>query len=583
MITATPPVSRFYFVQYHPDGPLYVGDLVSLEVIPPPGTDMEGRSVRVEFDAFQEIKSVEEKFSHFGIGGRSQATLQWIWNTSGLTAGEHTLTFSILPEGPTWRETVFLSPHGQAPPPEPYARWVSTESDCCLVYYISGTSVERDLSGLLEVLDKHAEETIQQLGANLSETMTVTFLPRVLGHGGFASQGIAVSYLDRNYAGGNPATILHHELVHILDSRLGGELRPTIFIEGLAVYFSGGHFKPETLMPRAAALLPPIVGCTPWTSSVEWVPSTSEAVGCGLGQFIDFASLIDDFYLKQHEAGYLEAGALIEFMVETWGWEDFSKFYRDIHAQPELPEGFQAMNGDQYRAINAALVAHFGITLEQLEKRFLFALSQEKFTPFDSEDVRLTVLFYDSIRRYQQLLDPSAYFLTAWLPDVEQMQKSGIVADYLRRPAKIENLALESMFVTANANLLNGKYDLAANTLEAANAVMDLYPSNGNQAFATHPLAADYLALVEAVTSEGFTPERIQIERETARVWASKSGSTLSELFYVRNQEGWVLKNEVETLSVGSDLDKSLRYGQFHNQLNKVSNGGSQYKSSVSN
>jgi hypothetical protein len=508
--------------------------------------DVEGRSVRIEFDDIQGMKPAEEKFNSYGIGARKQATFQWMWDTAGSTAGDYPITFSVQPDGPTWRETVSLSPHGQVPPPEPYARWASTESDCCLVNYIKHTTTERDLSALLDMLDKQAEITILQFGTNLSEAVTVTFLPRVLGHGGFASQGISVSYLDRNYTGGDTATIIHHEMVHVLDSRLGGELRPTMLVEGLAVYLSGGHFKPEALMPRAAALLPPEAGCVPWTSSSARVAPTGEMEGCGLDLYVDFASLVDNFYLEQHEAGYMEAGALIEYMVETWGWDAFSEFYRDIQAQPEPSEGFKSKNGVQYRAMNAALVAHFGITLEQLEKQFILALSQEKLTPEQSEDVRLTVLFYNSIRRYQQLLDPSAYFLTAWIPDAEQMQKRGIVADYLRRPAKLENLALESMFVTANSYLLKGQYERIASTLEAANVVMDSYPDDGNLAFAADPIAADYFKLVEAVSAEGYKPEGIQIEGEIAQVWASKDGWTLTEFLYLRNQDGWMLTSEGE-------------------------------------
>jgi len=578
-----------FSVHFHPDGPLYMGDLVSLEVISPPNIDMEGRSVRVEFDAFQETKPAEAKFGRYGIGGRSQATLQWIWDTSGLKVGEHILTFSIQPGGPTWREMVFLSPRGQVPPPEPYARWASTESDCCLVYYIKATSVERDLSSLLAVLNQQAGEAIQQMATDraesstLNQPVTVTFLPRVLGHGGFASQGISVSYLDRNYTGGDLTTILHHEIVHILDSRLGGEMRPTFLMEGLAVYLSDGHFKPEPLMPRAAALLPAVAGCVPWIPQGARIPSTEETVGCGLDHYTNFSSLVDNFYFEQHEIGYLEAGALVEFMVETWGWRAFSDFYRDIHAHPDLPDGFQEKGGDQYQAMNAALATHFGINLEQLEQRFLHALSREKLTPAHSEDVRLTMVFYDAVRRYQQLLDPSAYFLTAWLPDMEQMRQRGIVADYLRRPVKVENLALESMFVVANSNLLSGHYDLAAKALDAINDVLDAYPNVGIQAFARSSLAADYLALVAAVLAEGFTPEKIQIEGETARIWASKSGLTLSELAYTRYQDSWIFKGEVEAQSGGLDFFEQLSYGQAHSQPSNESNGGSQYKSSLSN
>ncbi len=564
-ITATSniPSSRSFSVRFHPDGLLYVGDLVSLEVIPPADMNVEGRQVQVAFDDLPVEKSAEARFESFGIGGRKQATFQWIWDTTGLVVGDHTLTFSIQPQGFVWRESVSLSPRGQVPPPEPSSGWASAESDCCLVYYFKGTPAERDLVQLLEKLDQQAEEIPQQLEVgpigtgDLDQPLTVTFLPRVLGHGGFASSGISVSYLDRNYTGGDLGTILHHELVHIFDSRLGGELRPTILMEGLAVHLSGGHFKPEPLTRRAAALLAPVKGCVPYTpaetSSGSGVSPNQQAVGCGLDRFIHLDDLVDDFYLEQHEIGYLEAGALVGFMVKTWGWKAYSDFYRDIRNQPQAAED-SPQTSDQYRAINAALVSHFGITLDQLDQRFLYSLSQEKFTPAESEDVRLVVMFYDAVRRYQQVLDPSAYFLTAWLPDAEQMRQRGIVADYLRRPSKIENLVLENMLVAANSHLLSGRYELAFQTIDAANAVLDVYPHAGDRAFIADPLASDYLALVKAVREIGFTPERIQIEGETARIWASKSGSVLSELNYGRNQDSWILEGTIQTQTGNIDL-----------------------------
>ena len=107
-----------------------------------------------------------------------------------------------------------------------------------------------------------------------------------------------------------------------------------------------------------------------------------------------------------------------------------------------------------------------GITLAQLEDRFLQALKAEPVQPQDVEDIRLTVWYYDSARRYQLLMDPSAYFLNAWLPDSEQMRQRRVVADVLRSPLGPENSALETMFVTANAYLQQGRYAEVQRLLE---------------------------------------------------------------------------------------------------------------------
>ncbi len=75
--------------------------------------------------------------------------------------------------------------------------------------------------------------------------------------------------------------------------------------EGLAVYLTGGHFKPEPLGPRAAALL-------------------------DLGWYISLSNVANDFYNQQHDIAYLEAGSLVKYLVETYGWSAFNQFYRTI-------------------------------------------------------------------------------------------------------------------------------------------------------------------------------------------------------------------------------------------------------------
>ena len=438
-----------------------------MEVIAPQDRNMEGHQVQIQVDGPQGKTIGPEKFSRFGIAGRIQATFQWAWDTSGLDPGDYKLTYSILPDGPTWTDTVLLHPADQVPPPEPQAHWETVETECCVLHYITGTDAARDIDQLEEMANQQAQDASRRLGVDFKEPIPITFLPRVLGHGGFTSQEIAVSYLDRNYAGSNPALVLHHEMIHLLDARLGGDFRPTMLVEGLAVYLSGGHFKPEPLLPRAAALLPPAQGCQPVTPD----PAASSSPPCRLGSYLPLAPLADNFYFSQHEIGYIEASALIEFMVDTWGWEAFNAFYRDIHPP--------ANDGGQAQAIDDALQRHFQITMDELETRFLQRLREEKVTPETIEDVRLTVDYYNTVRRYQKLLDPSAYFLTAWLPDPAKMREKGIVADYLRHPSTPENQALETLFLAADHSLLSKDYPRTQRLLNAINAMLDVFDPQG--------------------------------------------------------------------------------------------------------
>lgn len=445
-LSPAPPTVETYTVRTHPDGPLYAGDQVSFEVIAPEAADLSEHRVTIQVDAPEGPEIGAADFGPFGIAGRIQATLIWAWDTSGLEPGGYRLTFTVEPAGVTWEEIHFLYPEEQVPPPEPHAEWASAESECCILHYITGTEAERDLPLILEQAEDQARLAAERIGADFDEPIAITLLPRVLGHGGFAGQEISVSYLERNYAGSQFEIVLLHEMIHILDQRLGGELRPSILVEGLAVYLTGGHFKPEPLMPRAAALLN--------------MPAEDK-----LGWYLPLEPLADNFYASQHEIGYLIAGALVEYMVDRWGWEAFSAFYRDI--KPHESES-------QARAIEAALVAHFGLALSDLEGDFLSVLQDYPDAPEWMEDVRLTADFYDTVRRYQRALDPSAYFRTAWLLSNEEMRKQGIVADYLRRPALPENVSIETLLAAASEHLIAGQYVETGRYLEAINAALDV-------------------------------------------------------------------------------------------------------------
>jgi hypothetical protein len=147
-------------------------------------------------------------------------------------------------------------------------------------------------------------------------------------------------------------------------------------------------------------------------------------------------------------------------MVNEWGWQAFSDFYRDIHPTPDK---------SQSEAIDLALQKHFNLSFKDLEDQFLEALRRIPVTGSMRDDVRLTLDYYDTVRRYQAALDPSAYFSTAWLPSAEEMRKRGIVADYLRHPDQLENQALEALLVSAGEHLEVGEYTRRT-ILQAVNA-----------------------------------------------------------------------------------------------------------------
>ena len=425
-----------FTVVYHPDGPLYVGDQVSMEIISPPDFTSGNQSVSVSIGQKTLGKS---DFQPFGIGGRQQATLYWIWDTHGLESGPQTLTFSVLPVGSVWEQTVTLLPAADVPAPEPGASWKTALSACCAIHYVSGTDAERDIETLKAMADAQAADVEKRLGTKFTEKIPLTFLPRVLGQGGFTSNGIYVSYLDRNYAGSTTQQVVHHEMVHWLDVQMGAKARLAMLQEGLAVYFSGGHFKIEPIPARAAALIQ-------------------------MQRYIPLRELTDSFYSSQHEIGYIEAGALTDYMIRTYGWEKYNAFYRDLNP----------LGGPDSGVLNAGLKAHFDISLEQLESDFKASLAQQTVPESELTDVRLTFSFYDAVRRYQQVLDPSAYFMTAWLPSGDDVRQRGIVADYLRHPVTPIERQIESFLVSCDASLRAGNYKTTELYIRVVNMLLDV-------------------------------------------------------------------------------------------------------------
>jgi hypothetical protein len=163
----------------------------------------------------------------------------------------------------------------------------------------------------------------------------------------------------------------------------------------------------------------------------------------------------------------------VQYLVETYGWDAFDNFHRHM-PDPSTVLGAGPGQASPSEVLDAALREHFGISLADLETDFTAALRAQTVTDDVRDDLRLTVRFYDTVRRYQQGLDPSAYFMTAWLPDGKTMRETGIVADYLRHPDGWKNRLIESLLVRADAELRAGEYDRVEKTLNQVDWLLDV-------------------------------------------------------------------------------------------------------------
>jgi hypothetical protein len=480
-ITPSASTEPLFTVRMHPDGRLFVGDQISFEISSQPNTSLsvsETREVQVQVSSYgfengfvseapkslispPQVNIGTATFTQNSNPRQLAATLQWSWNTRTFAPGLYRLTFTTAPVVYTWSQIVELLSPDQLPGAEKGAHWATVVTNCCILNYITGTAAARDIQALQKTAEADAQNaaevmhtqyhTAPSAGGTPTPGSTpappkiiINLIPRTLGQGGFATNQVYISYLDRNYAGSTFGQVLHHEMIHIVDGQLGGDLRPTLFVEGLAVYMSGGHFKPEPITPRTAAAL-------------------------ALGKYLPLKPLFDTFYDSQHEIGYMEGASLIDYMIKTYGWDQFSAFYRDIHP---------ASDRTQSSAVDTALQKHFKISLADLESHFIQYLKSQKVTDALKQDVEGTVDYYDTVRRYEQLLDPSAFFRHVWLPNADEMRKRGIVGDYLRHPEQPINLTLENLLVKADQQLRSAQYAQLNQTLAQVNEALDPYDSS---------------------------------------------------------------------------------------------------------
>jgi hypothetical protein len=505
-------------LRIHPDGvSVYSGDLVSFEVyahhghdwaaIPVPDVDVE-----VWLGAPGDGTLVAQDRIAFYGARDAKAWMEWEWDTAGLE-GPQFLNVVLdprdeikigdeNPENNVIARTVWLLPREDLPEVWAEADWLETSSECCVFHYISGTAAERDIAVLMEAADRATAYAGVRLGESLDDfKLTVFLIDRVLGHGGFADGALIISYLDRNYAGGDLDLVLRHEATHVLDRRFS-EVRNTLLAEGLAVYVSGGHYMEEPLDQRVAALL-------------------------ALDRYVPLTELADDFYPSQHEIGYLEAAGFVSYLIDRFGWEAFKAAYADI--QPN-EQGQAAM-------LDSALQENLGLTLLQAESDWLAALESLPQPVAQIENLRLTIDFYDTLRRYQREWDPSAYFREAWLPPLEEAERLGVTADFVRHPSTLVNVALETMLSVTESYIEEGDYQEAEKLLNVTGMVLD---AGGD--LSVEPLAARYFAIVQAIDAAGYEAQRIELDlgSSLASVLAtSRHSADTVELSLAMVADGW--------------------------------------------
>ena len=507
-------------VHFEPDPQLYSGDAASIVVVGSgSGAVWQGAHAKIFVNGLDMPPLAEADFGPYGIGNQWQATFTWAWDTHGLI-GPQTVYVEVDPPaskttGPvsqTLAVPVNILPASARPAPETEAQWASAESDCCIFHYLTHTAAARDIDLIGSTADAALAHDAAMLGVQRKDKITFTMLSRLLGNGGFTANEVSITYIDRNAAPSDLYILFAHEGTHVLDRQIA-RTRPVIMTEGLAVYVAGGHFKIEPLAARAAGLL-------------------------SLNRYIPLAELANNFYLSQHEVGYLEAAGFIQYLVDQYGWSSFRQMYGSFNSAPT-----------DAQMLDAALNDEYGKGLSAMEAEWLAHLRSLPPDPAQVDDLRLTIALYDTMRRYQKLDDPSAYFLTAWLPDGSEARKRGLLADFIRHPDGPVNITLETMLVAAGQALNAANYDRASALLDAVNAALDAGSPAAN------PLAAEQLAVVQQVLAAGYEPQQISLAQNVATVEAVNVWPRLEQLTLRRGAGGW------QVLAAGW-LDLLMRFGR---------------------
>lgn len=497
-------------VRLYPVPEVYAGERVTFQILAqiPPQVNPADVTVHVLVD-YQDIVSGTLDVST--LEGRAIGLFEWAWDTAE-AQGEHLVhvildRYDVIQTGDENRDnnmaalSVTVRDPATLVSSEREATWITREIHCCVLHVVSGTAAARDLLALSQSIDTAVQLAASRLDEELAQKINIYLIDRVIGQGGYARNSIVISYLDRSYANHNIDLIMIHEAVHVLDRQFAPDRIPFL-AEGLAVWISGGHYKQEDIAQRSAALI-------------------------ALNEYVPLAQLIDNFYPVQHEIGYLEAAGLVDYLVYEYGWSRFQPFYADVSADDAATLS---------EAMNMNLQAHFGITLENLEAKWLAHLAALPEDPAIVTDLETTLRFYNVMRQYQLQFDPTAHFLNAWLPAPEVLNLEGNPADLTRHPSAEINVTLEVMLLAANMALQQRDYAQANNLLDSITRVLE------NEDPVVDPLASIYADVIRVATRDGYEVHQVSLAANQASILVTKGNKPdLFPLQVVLSGQTWVL------------------------------------------
>ncbi|MGB0388962.1 MAG: hypothetical protein ACPGWR_29420 [Ardenticatenaceae bacterium] len=467
-------------VYLYPLDQLYANDRVTFQLRPQIPDEVHPSDIRVKIFVDDELVVHDPFDLVYNFNGDPLGIFEWAWEASSPPI-THTITVVLDPEdriqlgdenpdNNTVTFDVAVQSPDLAPAPIAAQTWQTHETAYANIYVVGETAASRDIELLKSSVDSAIEQAaaVLQVPPELDSKLDVYFIDRIIGQGGFGGSTILVSYLDRDYVGVALNEVLIHEGIHVLDNNFG----LSFFSEGLAVWGTGGHYKQENLDQKAAALL---------LDTPRYVP---------------LDQLINNFYQEQHEVGYLQAGAFVKYLIDVYEYDLLQQFPASLDYDP---------NRTVAEIVSEAMSAHFGKTLAELEAEWHVHLQAQSWTAENTLDLELTIEFYDLMREYQHLFDPTAHFLYGWWPALDTLRQMGVTADVTRHPRSETNIAIETMLESANTALYNGDFATTGRLLDSIKQVLD------HDGRFLDPIAANYLQLVRKSAEMGYEAQDINI------------------------------------------------------------------------
>ncbi len=352
-------------------------------------------------------------------------------------------------------QRIVVRPAAGRPRQEVNTKWAVAQTQCCNVTYLEESAAARDLAEVVAIIDESARQVEEHFELTLPRVDFI-LIDTLWGNGGYAGEEVVVSYLDRDYSPGRGPTFRQtvlHELAHAITDQVE-HATPWPLIEGVAVQFTGGHFKPEPLGARARAL--------------------DER-----GELPSLAELFDGFPDMQHESRYVAAGSFSEYVVATFG----------LPALLDVLDSELDLAGSDWLA--AAADEALGIHLSALQAGFAdWVAGHEPAT--QTLDLALTISLQEARRTFQSRHDPYPNYFV--FPSVTETGQDALAMRDARSPRLV---AVEALIAHAQDLITTG--DLEAASLAVAE--VERVVAEGTVGVG---LSAEFLSVAEALDEAGY-------------------------------------------------------------------------------